>query len=1428
MIRGLPGSLLTQDFLAEGIRESAAWHAVDDVEIERFRAEVIARFAKFPIDGNPNEQQTEDEVIVPVLASLGWRDFLRQQSAGRRREDIPDILLFGTPEAKASANRERTEPRRYRHGRALVESKAWGVVLDRGPADDLFTHRAAPSSQMLRYLSRAEIESDRAIQWGMLTNGRRWRLYFNGARSRSEDFLELDLPLLASVPGIQPELFDPSPETRRHLLKVFYLMFGRAAFVPAAEDRRTFHEIALDRTREWETRISGDLTDLVFKQIFPELLNALAHADPRAPKGFPRDYLEEIRTAGLTLLYRLLFVLYAEDRNLLPAHDSGYDDYSLIKLRQEIRDRIDRGDGFSDKADTLWQRMRTVFRLVDEGDSTIGLPPYNGGLFDPRLQPLLDRVRLSDQRVARLIDGLSRSDQGGQRKWINYRDLSVQHLGSIYERLLEYGIAVDGGRVVIQLNRFARKGSGSFYTHDDLVRLILDRALRPLIAEQRRVFRERAAALAKSKERKADRIAKLQELDPAEAILKLRICDPAMGSGHFLVSVVDYLADAALEALDAPAQDAPWADEYTSPVAGRLAAVRQRIKITAEKEKWKIPGDRLDDRHLVRRAILKRSIYGIDKNPMAVELAKVALWLHTFTVGAPLSFLDHHLRCGDSLFGERVSVVLSRKGGLLISRYVQQAKQAALGMQTVEEAADADLAEVRASSETFAAITADTAGLGGFLDFIHGLRWATPLDEEDQRVVDELLDGVHGDVVRLVSGEMKTPDRRLALLIARLRGLAARERFLHWEVAFPGVWRDWDRAAPFGGFDAVIGNPPWDRIKLQEVEWFATRRIAIAKAARASDRKSLIAKLEKSKDPLWNDYLAAGDRAERMGRVARTSGYYPKLSGGDTNIYSLFVERARSLLKPDGILGLLVPSGISSDKSASGFFREIASGGHLAALFDFENRWPTYFPDVDSRFKFSVFVAGATERRFAKADCAFFLNGVGGLSVKMFSLSAEDFTRVNPNTGTAPMFRSELDATIVRGIYECLPVLVKHGRPDDARVWPIRYFTMFHMTNDSRLFHTRDELEKQGFYPATGGRLVRGAEISFPLFVGKTIHQFDHRAASVSVSDEALHVATSSNATTPEQHRDPDFAPTPQFWVDAREVKQLWPANLEWAIGFRDIARATDARTVIASVVPMVAFGNKLPLIMPLAATNPEETDASNSAYRATMPFLLANLNSLIFDYVARQKVHGTNLNWYIFEHCPWCRRARSSGGSGASRSRTSFAARSCGSSTPRRTWRHSRAISAMAARPSAGTKRIVVIAAPASTRYFSDSTDSTKRRPGTCWALSRSCGSRTKPNSASGSERAISFSAICAPWRWATPRSVSPRSRLGGWRHGRAPRCAARGGEKISSADFRPRSRSVRACHAAFCGLSRTTSPACQEIITNLISATYCRILAY
>ena len=1219
------GSLFAHDFLSESIAELVDWENLDTEWLKNLESALQTIFDQFPATKSPNESQTEDDLIWLILKQLGWTASLRQQNLSiHGREDVPDGLLFANQAAKDQANEFAEEWKRYEFGLAVIESKRWRRPLDRRSGRK--GEETAPSTQMLRYLRRVEDLTTGKLRWGILTNGAKWRLYYQGARSVSEQFFEIDLATLFQLPSSESKV-SLSDDQSAHWLKVFAIVFRRESFLSSSPDERTFHQRAIEKGRFYEERVAANLSTLVFDQIFPELASAIAGSAPEAS-------LEDVREAALILLYRLLFILYAEDRNLLPVDDSRYDDYALRhKVRDDVRKRKDLNDVFSATAAQYWSAIDDLCRIIDSGDSSIGLPPYNGGLFDRKRTPLLENIRLSDEIMARVIDALSFEETSEGRHYINYRDLGVQQLGSIYERLLEHEVVYEDDKIAIRPNIFARKQSGSYYTPDELVALIINETIEPLVQSRMGAFATRASEPASDQLSEDLRMGRLKQIDPAEKLLKLKVCDPAMGSGHFLVNLVDYLADRVIEAM---AEAEATVEGYISPLNERVDAIRITILANAEERNWTVDLAQLDDRHIIRRMVLKRCVYGVDKNPMAVELAKVALWLHTFTVGAPLSFLDHHLHCGDSLFGfwvhDGIESVAKRGGRLLSGKPLNRAMRAASHMQIIEGLTDAEIAEAHRSADVFAEVKEMTAPLNTLLSLAYAMDWLNKQNDDDKRALSRYFDGTFGDPVDIATGKIEVPnkeqsERQFAGLFREAQQLAKEERFFNWQVAYPGVWSDWERPELTGGFDAVIGNPPWDRIKLQQVEWFAARKREIALAPRAADRKRMIADLEKAKDPLFGGFVQANERSMAAARVARSCGDYPLLSGGDINLYSLFVERAMRLVKPSGVIGLLTPSGIASDKTAAKFFKSIATNGKLKALYDFENRRTRYdttpfFPDVDSRFKFCAFVAGRAPTE-APANCAFFLQDVAELddSERCFPLTADDFAKVNPNTGTAPTFRSRRDAELTTTIYERLPVLLDRFSGHKIKAWPVKYSTMFHMTNDSSLFRTRKELEeKEDAYPVSHNCWRNKTGDWVPLYEGKMAQAFDHRAASVIINLENQHRPAQPVPASHDQHSDPAWLPEPQFWVLAEKCG--WPPSASWVLGFKEITAPTNERTFISTIFPTVAFGNKIPLLKP--------TSEDRREY-----LLCANFNSIVFDFVVRQKIQGQTLNMFIIEQLP-------------------------------------------------------------------------------------------------------------------------------------------------------------------------------------------------
>ena len=689
----LQGGLFTKDWLTEGICQSALWLALDNETVEIRRAAIRALLDDLLRRRLPVEAETEDKLVYPVLRVLGWAHVsVQQRMDARGRHDVPDALLFADAEADAAA--AGLEPwQRFRHGAALVEAKRWSRPLDRAAQGD----QGVPAAQVMHYLSRADVITQGRMRWGILTNGRHWRLYWQGALSVADDYLEIDLGKIFGLPECAPDLLDTDVDAD-HAFRLFLLLFGRDAFLPV-EQGRSFHEQALIDARQWEAKVARDLSDVVFDNVFPLLVRSLPQHDRNRPGAIDDSYLDEVRSAALMLLYRLLFILYAEDRNLLPDERGPYARYCLTRMRMEIADARDGGVSPSERSTEYWSRLETIFGAIAEGDDQLGIPPYNGGLFDPANAPLLARVRLPDTVTGEIIFLLSHrvaSSAHPRPRYINYRDLSVQQLGSIYESILEYAVEADAhGGIQPRPDNSARHRSGSYYTPEDLVGLIIERAVGPLVDECVARFAEAAATGISGKG--------LAALDPATRLLDLKIVDPAMGSGHFLVSLVDWLSDKVLKATADAEIEA--GGEYTSPLVERIAVLRADILQRAQARGWPIVAEQLDDPHIVRRMVLKRCIYGVDLNPMAVELAKVALWLHSFTVGAPLSFLDHHLRCGNSVLGawmRPTALWLANRGSLMVNRHLAVIDIVAAAMEQIETIPDNDIAEVEEADQDHA------------------------------------------------------------------------------------------------------------------------------------------------------------------------------------------------------------------------------------------------------------------------------------------------------------------------------------------------------------------------------------------------------------------------------------------------------------------------------------------------------------------------------------------------------------------------------------------------------------------------------------------------------------------------------------------------------------------------------------------------------
>ena len=1003
------------------------------------------------------------------------------------------------------------EPGGQHHGQGLVALKAtaWQASLDHGHGG-----RPAPAACMVGDLRRAG-----RPRWGILTNGDCWRLYDGQARSVARGFLEI--PLLQALQ--QPRL-----------LKQFVVFF-RPQALGRRQDGSCWLKAALAANGRRQERMATVFMEQACHQAFPTLATAVAQAAPTAPEAV-------VREASLVMLYRLLFLLYGEGRGLLHAAAS-VDGNSLHGLAHRLAQARRRGQAASRDHQGYWATIAALFQGMTHEHPELGL--LGQRLFSGQQEPLPDQATrhgaCNDEVVARVLTELCFTRQGEP---IDYGDLAVEQLGALYEQLMACRLKRDGDRITMAASRLSRKTASCYYTPGGLVDLVLQETMAPLVQGR-----------------------------SARQLLDLKICDPAMGTGHFLVGVADHLGDAVLAATASP----PFSS------VGR-------------------------DARTVGNLVVQHCLYGVDKDPMAVDLARMALLLHGDSTAA--GHLDWHLHYGNSLFGgwigDAVKTVRDGDGARTLRALVQSSRRAAAAIATMDTATLPSWASTR----HWHALAQANAPLATVLSAVHARHWLGAAPTGDLEVVHDLWRGCWGNPVHVVTGVVPVTDQRLARTLARMNAVMAEERLFHWELACPGLWCEGDGEGCNGGFDAVVGNPPWDRVKLQQVEWFAQHCPDVARAPHAAARRQRIAHLQRRQTSHATAYARAAARAAAQARAARSCGDYPLLSGGDLNFYALFVERAMGLVKPHGLVGMVTPSGLVSGKTGSAFFRRIAQEGRLKTLYDFENG-KTFFPDVHGSLRFCVFVARKTPQDGAHhaAHCAFRLRTMAELKdpERRFLLRAEDFARVNPNTGTAPLFRSRRDARITTGIYGRLPVLVHRSGGMVRPTWPVTYRRMIDMSADSHRF--RSAPENDGW---------------LPLYEGKMVQAFDHRAADVVVNGNNLFRPAQQRRLQNSEKASPDRRPRWRHYVKVDARHWFWPDA--WVVAFKDVTSTTNMRTMIAAILPRAAVSHKLPLLL---------LNSNISRRPSWACFILANLNSVVFDFVVRQKLYGTSLTLHILEQLP-------------------------------------------------------------------------------------------------------------------------------------------------------------------------------------------------
>jgi len=973
------------------------------------------------------------------------------------------------------------------------------VDLDRRTAGIAGAARTSPHSLVQEFLNRSDDHL-----WAFLSNGYTLRILRDNASLTRQAYVEFDLAGM-----MEGEVYADF---------ILLWLLCHQSRVEAARPEQCWLEKWFRAAGEQGTRVLDQLRNGVEESITAFGRGFLTHPANlelreklRSGKLKTQDYYRQL----LRIVYRLLFLFVAEDRGLLldpKAPSTSRDRYNLYYSTRRLRRLAQRRRG-TEHAD-LFKGLRLVMEKLgsDEGCPELGLPALGSFLWSAQALPDLAGCEITNRDLLDAVRALAFTTDGYARRPVDFKNLDSDELGSVYESLLELHPVLDtdaGTFTLTTAGGSERKTTGSYYTPTSLINCLLDSALDPVLDEA------------------------VKKPNPEQAILNLKICDPACGSGHFLIAAAHR-------------------------VAKRLAAVR-----TGDDE----PAP--EARRSALRDVIGRCIYGVDVNEMAVELCKVSLWMEALEPGKPLSFLDHRIKCGNSLLGATPALL---KNGIpddafkpiegddkafcrdykRINKEERKNRQdrlfddagevwPQLGEFTtcltgIDAIADGSIDGIRCKQERYQeCINSDGYRNSRLL----ADAWCAAFVWKKVKTK-ELPYPITEDVFRKIE---KYPGGTPDWLRQEIQRLAEQYQFFHWHLEFPDVFRlpgdgekpENEQAGWSGGFDVVLGNPPWERIKLQEKEWFASRSPEIANAPNAAARRKMISALAKEDPALYNALLEDRRKSEGDSHLVRNSGRYPLCGRGDINTYAIFAETMRLILGPTGRVGCIVPSGIATDDTTKFFFQDLMDSRSLVSLYDFENR-EGIFAGVHRSYKFCLLTLTGSARPATRgAEFVFFAHNTGDLLEKerRFTLSAEDIALINPNTRTCPVFRSRRDAELTKEIYRRVPVLVKEGSPEE-NPWGIKFATMFHMANDSHLFRTREQLEHEG-WRLVGNVFVCGEKKYLPLYEAKMLHHFNHRFgtyAGINNNSGNTHLP----APNDDQLKNPTYQIMPRYWVPEEEV----------------------------------------------------------------------------------------------------------------------------------------------------------------------------------------------------------------------------------------------------------------------------------------------------
>lgn len=1087
---------------------------------------------------------------------------------------------------------------------------------------------------MLEYLNATE------NVYGIISNGQILRLIRNSGQLVKLTYVEFDLR----------RMLEEDKYTE------FCLMFRllHASRFQAKGDEPCVMERWFNMSIESGNRIRNGLS-LAVQKTMETIGNAVLTSEGKGNEALRIAFTEGTMDAAklnkelIHFIYRLLFLFIIEERGLvyqiLDSPDAP--DYKQLCEWQDIYKKFYAASRLRHLSELaylkqcqyfdLWQGLMDTFHLFepDTFGERLGIKPLGGVLFGIETLHWLKQCQMSNHDVLTAFSALNEfTDERQQRVKINYSSLDVEEFGSVYEGILEMRPFVQPGVSAVDwqfgfVGGLDRQSTSSYYTRPDLVQNLIKTTLEPVI-------KEKISHLSSTEEK-------------VKALLNMKVCDAASGSGHIVLAMARTIA---------------W----------YICTLRTGEDNPAS----------LDYRQALRE-VISRCVYAVDYNPDAVELCKVVLWIEGYCAGKPLSFLDHHIRCGNSVLG--VSDLQMLIDGVPDKALTAEDKDTLKALKKMNQEAikavngDSGNEQLLGLENSFGVenMTAAQIGLADKIRFINHLPEDT-LEEEiiKQERWKELMDSARVDGLRRacdiytyafyktvkhdeilkenggVNGnlqlEAEVPYTKTVMRAlqetdvmecaeknkplptyyhelskdfkSEVKRIADEQRFFHWCVEFPEVF------AANKGFDVMCGNPPWDKIKVEDKKWFESHgRADIVNAGTASQRKTAIAKLPSTDPILYDEYTKALCDAESLSRFVRFAGRFNLTATGDIDLYPMFAELCLSFSKE--AWGLVMPTGIAVNDSNKAFFSKLIDENRLISLYDFENREALF--DIHRMFKFCLITAGKAQTEPRTVSGGFYLTRLDHLldPRRIYTLQTSDFARLNPNTKTCPVFRTSRDAKLTAKIYRNSTILYNETTGDNP--WNVKFSRMLDMSNDSYLFRTYAQLTAQGATLNGNTFTTAEGETYVPLYEGKMIWHYNHHYGSWPTEGER---PNSINMPSLDELSNPDSCIMPWYWVPLSAVKDrlvkydrdgnvVWEWKYKWYLTYRCVARSVDIRTFICSPIPnATGVGHSATLLY---------------AERGTMPVasLCAMLSSIICDYAVRQKVGGINMSTFFVKQFP-------------------------------------------------------------------------------------------------------------------------------------------------------------------------------------------------